>query len=59
MHLLQDSTIDLVQNRNSVVVQLLVALVGFSSYYQEHALIELGNFYASKKLVEGGIFFFY
>ncbi|XP_012162970.1 serine/threonine-protein kinase ATM isoform X2 [Ceratitis capitata] len=52
---LSDSTIDLVQNRNSVVVQLLVALVGFSSYYQEHALIELGNFYASKKLVEADL----
>ncbi|XP_067638113.1 serine/threonine-protein kinase ATM isoform X4 [Eurosta solidaginis] len=52
---LLDSTTDLTQNRNSVIVQLLVALIAFSSYYQEHALKELANFYAAKKITEGDL----
>uniref|UniRef100_A0A0K8UL82 Serine/threonine-protein kinase ATM n=1 Tax=Bactrocera latifrons TaxID=174628 RepID=A0A0K8UL82_BACLA len=50
--LLLDTSTDLAQNRNSVVTQLLVALFAFSSYYQKNALIELGNFYAARKLTE-------
>ncbi|XP_054727235.1 serine/threonine-protein kinase ATM isoform X1 [Anastrepha obliqua] len=49
---LLDSTTDLAQNRAAVVMQLLVALIGFSSYYQENALKELANCYASKKFTE-------
>ncbi|XP_011193336.2 serine/threonine-protein kinase ATM [Zeugodacus cucurbitae] len=49
---LSDATPDLSQNRNSVVMQLLVALFAFSSYYQENALIDLVNFYAARKLTE-------
>ncbi|XP_036340144.1 serine/threonine-protein kinase ATM isoform X1 [Rhagoletis pomonella] len=52
---LTDSTTDLAQNRSSVVMQLLVALIAFSSYYQENALKELANLYASKKLTEADL----
>lgn len=55
--ILQDTTTDLAQNRNSVVIQLLVALFAFSSYYQENVLIELVNLYATRKLTEGEIRF--
>ncbi|XP_014097138.2 serine/threonine-protein kinase ATM [Bactrocera oleae] len=49
---LLDTSTDLAQNRNSVVMQLLVALFAFSSHYQKSALNKLENLYATRKLSE-------